>query len=42
MGIGAPQVDLVGSATFHGPDGNYGEMGSEREGPLESSLLVSR
>ncbi len=40
--MGPPQVDLVGCVAFHGPDGHYGEMGSEGEGPLESSLVVPR
>ena len=42
MEIGPPRVDLVGCSTFLGPDGHNGEMGSEGEGPLESSLVVSR
>ena len=42
MGIGSPRVDLVGCASFLGPDSDNGEMGSEGEGPLESSLVVSR
>jgi|GEM_PF-6342481 hypothetical protein len=35
-------MDLVGGIAFSGPDRHNGEMGSEGELPLESSLIVLR